>query len=58
MIKKVGTKYNVYTEDGSKLLGSHSNHEDAVKQLQAIEISKHSRGKQLGSEHYRKKGSG
>lgn len=45
MIKKVGSKYNVYTADGSKLLGSHPTKEHARKQLIAIEISKQKEAK-------------
>ena len=40
MIKKEGSKYNVYSEDGSKKLGSHDNKHDAVRRLVAIEINK------------------
>ena len=34
-------KWIVTNKSGTKVLGSHSNKKDAVKQLQAIEISKH-----------------
>lgn len=40
MIVKRGDKFEVTTEDGSKVLGTHDSHKDAAKQLQAIEISK------------------
>jgi hypothetical protein len=33
-------KYLVLSANGSKLLGTHDNEEDAKKQLKAIEISK------------------
>lgn len=39
-IKKSNGKFLVTTKDGSKVLGTHSNRVDAIKQLQAIEISK------------------
>lgn len=45
MIKKTGTKYSVYTADGSRKLGTHTSKADAVRQLQAIEIAKKARGK-------------
>lgn len=44
-IRKHGDEWQVTTEDGSKVLGTHPTREEAVKQLQAIEISKHSKGK-------------
>ena len=40
MIKKVGSKYNVYDSTGKKKLGSHPTRAAALKQLAAIEISK------------------
>lgn len=43
-IKEVDGKFLVTTKDGSKVLGTHSNREDALKQLQAIEISKAEHG--------------
>ena len=45
MIKKVKDKYNVYTKDGSRKLGSHKSRKEALAQLQAIEISKKKQGK-------------
>ncbi len=39
MIKKVGSKYNVYSKKGKKL-GSHPSKKKAQKQMAAIEISK------------------
>lgn len=41
-IKKEGDEFVLYTKDGSRVLGRHKTREDAVKQEQAIEISKHS----------------
>lgn len=41
IIKHEGSKWNVYTKDGSKKLGSHDTEKDAKAQLAAIEISKH-----------------
>lgn len=38
-------KWLVTTKDGSKILGTHSTKEKAIKQLQAIEISKAKYGK-------------
>ena len=40
-IVKRGSKWAVVSKDGSKTLGTHDTKEDAVKQLQAIEINKH-----------------
>ena len=42
MIKKKGDKWQVMNHDGTKVLGTHGDRESALKQLQAIEISKHS----------------
>lgn len=39
-IKKVGNKWNVYSEEG-KLLGSHDTKEGAERQLAAVEANKH-----------------
>ena len=41
IIRKKGSKWEVRSEDGSKLLGTHDTKEDAEKQLKAIEIAKH-----------------
>ena len=41
MIKKRGKKWVVLDKSGKKVLGTHPSREKAVKQLQAIEISKH-----------------
>jgi len=41
MIKKRGNKWVVLDKSGKKVLGTHPSREKAVKQLQAIEISKH-----------------
>ncbi len=40
MIKKVGKHYVVYNHTGTKVLGKHGSAMGALKQLQAIEISK------------------
>lgn len=40
MIVKKGTRYQVRTHDGAKLLGSHATEKRAVAQLRAIEASK------------------
>jgi hypothetical protein len=39
-IRHRGNKWEVTTKDGKKVLGTHSSRKEAVKQLQAIEISK------------------
>lgn len=43
MIKKKGSEYVVTTKSGKKVLGEHKSKKKAVKQLQAIEISKKER---------------
>ena len=43
-IKNIKGKFVVYPKKGGKRLGTHSTHSSAVKQLRAIEISKHKRG--------------
>lgn len=43
-IKKVGSEWGVYSEDG-KLLGKHGTREEAAKQLAAIEAHKHDAGR-------------
>jgi hypothetical protein len=40
IIKKEGKKYNLYTKDGKRLLGSHSSRHEAKQQEIAIDISK------------------
>lgn len=45
MIKHENSEWNVYTEDGKHKLGSHPDKASAMKQLQAIEISKHQHDK-------------
>ncbi len=45
MIVKRGSKYEVRTEDGSRVLGTHANEADAKAQLIAIEIAKRRRAK-------------
>ncbi len=44
MIKHEGSNYNVYSEDGSKHLGSYKTKEEAVKRLRAIEWFKKHKG--------------
>lgn len=41
MVRKRGSKWVVLDKSGKKVLGTHPSKEKAVKQLQAIEISKH-----------------
>ncbi len=43
-IKRKGTVYQVTNRAGTKILGSHPTRAKALKQLQAIEASKHSKG--------------
>lgn len=45
MIKREGSKYKLYTSDGSRVLGTHENKKSAIKQEQAIQISKHKKSK-------------
>ncbi len=46
MIKRVSkNKYEVLDSTGKKVLGTHSTHEQALRQLRAIEASKHARAK-------------
>jgi hypothetical protein len=45
MIVREGGKYVVKAKDGSRVLGKHHSKRQAIKQLQAIEISKKRRGK-------------
>lgn len=40
-IVKRDNSWVVMNKDKTKVLGTHSDHSDAVKQLQAIEIAKH-----------------
>lgn len=40
-IKHEGDRWNVYSKNGRKLLGSHETRKEARKQLAAIEIAKH-----------------
>ena len=40
MIKKVGSKYVLFTKDGSRRLGSHSSYAKAAAQEAAIKASK------------------
>ena len=46
MIKKQDDKYIVTDSSGEKILGKHESKEQAIKQLQAIEISKKEREQQ------------
>jgi hypothetical protein len=41
MVRKRGNKWVVLDKSGKKVLGTHLSKEKAMKQLQAIEISKH-----------------
>lgn len=43
MIKKTGSKYVLYTKDGSRKLGTHASRASALKQERAIEAAKHAR---------------
>lgn len=45
MIKKVGSKWVVFSKDGKKKLGTHSSEDEAKAQIAAIEIAKHFREK-------------
>lgn len=40
MIKKVGTKWVLYTHDGKRVLGTHKTKKEAASQEAAINISK------------------
>jgi hypothetical protein len=40
-VEKHGDEYVVYPKKGGKRLGTHRSKKDALKQLAAIEISKH-----------------
>lgn len=41
MIKKVGSKWVLYTHDGKKVLGTHPTREEALAQERAVQASKH-----------------
>jgi hypothetical protein len=43
MIKREGSKWVLYSKDGSKKLGTHPTKEAAMAQEMAIEIAKHER---------------
>lgn len=45
MIRKRGSKWEVRTSDGEKLLGSHGTYKEAQAQLAAIEANKKREGK-------------
>ena len=47
MIKKSGSGYVVTDKAGQHILGHHATKAEAVRQLQAIEISKHEHQKHL-----------
>jgi len=46
MIKKEGSKYILYTQDGSKVLGKFNSEEDALKRETQIRYFKHLKDKQ------------
>lgn len=41
MIRKVGSKWVLFTKDGSRRLGTHNTREEAVRQEAAVKINKH-----------------
>lgn len=45
MITKRNDKYVVMNSAGTRVLGTHKTHKDAVQQIQAIEASKHRKAK-------------
>jgi hypothetical protein len=55
MIKKEGSSYNVYTANGSRKLGSHKTKSSALRQLRAIEWSKHKNDKKRKSHPSKRK---
>jgi hypothetical protein len=48
MIRKSGSGYVVKDSSGSRTLGRHATHAEALAQLRAIEASKARRGKKSG----------
>ena len=52
MVKHEGSKWKVYTKDGSKLLGTHDTEKEAKAQLAAIEISKAKKMHENKPSHY------
>lgn len=51
MIRKVGSKWVLFTKDGSKRLGTHDSKAEAEAQERAIEASKHRSAEQLRELH-------
>ena len=51
MIKKQGTKYSVWSEDGKKRLGKPSSKKQAVKRLRQVEYFKHHDKSQTYDDH-------
>lgn len=47
MIKKIGSRYCLYTKDGSRKLGCHGTRAEAVAQERAVEAAKHDRYAEL-----------
>lgn len=45
MIRKVGSKWVLFTHDGSRRLGTHDSRKGAVEQEQAIKASEHDKKK-------------
>lgn len=45
MIRRRNGKFQVVTSDGSRVLGTHDTKDEALKQLRAVEASKHDRKK-------------
>lgn len=45
MIRRRNGKFQVVTRDGSRVLGTHDTKDEALKQLRAVESSKHDRKK-------------
>jgi hypothetical protein len=45
MIKQVGSSYHLISKKTGKILGKHRTKEEAIKQEEAIEISKHKMNK-------------
>lgn len=41
VIRRVGSKYKLYTHDGKKVLGTHNTREGALRQERAIQMAKH-----------------
>ena len=45
MIRRRNGKFQVVTSDGGRVLGTHDTKDEALKQLRAVEASKHDRKK-------------